>query len=503
MGILKGAALGFFGFLLFLALIIFMVANTINGTVLSPDFITAEVDKIEIGPRVVDFAGDELVSDDFPPAARDALFSAIIATEPVIKQALNAGINSIADYLRGETDDPALSGMLSNTFFNARFLQTVLAEVDVATLASATIEDVIPGDYSEAILGAITENDERIKAQLTAASQPVFDYLLSQTSTIDLMSILRETVLTTDFVLPLLDELDVVSIVSSLIEEDVRDALPDALEFLAAGLDEALGLFEEDIRNILASNIDQILDYITGTSSTIRVELSLAQLLDFIPGLGAYIPESFTIDETMIGSDLPDQIRDGVTEAETTLGELRADIATAIADFETGTEDPRTWIGWFLDGYIGLIALLAVVLLAIVGIHREVKGATRQLGITALVGGIVGVVTVFIGDNFFTAQMNVLDIPLAMDDLPEILFNDVLSPFRTLSYGLVGGGLVLIAVSLIYPRLRARDTAEVAAAGSEPPVEPESPAQPEPLTEEPEPLAEEPEPPAEEPKPSA
>ncbi|MEE8354082.1 MAG: hypothetical protein V3S10_06450, partial [Dehalococcoidales bacterium] len=209
MAVLKGAALGFFGFILFLAVIIFMVANTVNGTVLSPSFITTEINKIEVGPRIVDFVSENLDDDDsFPPAARDALFSAIIDTEPVIKEALNAGINSIADYLRGETDDPALAGVLANTFFNAGFLQTVLAEVDVATLASAVIEEAIPGDYSAAILNAITENEERIKSQLAAASQPVFDYLLSRTATIDLLGILRETVLTSDFILTLLDGLD-------------------------------------------------------------------------------------------------------------------------------------------------------------------------------------------------------------------------------------------------------------------------------------------------------
>ena len=527
MGLLKGAALGFFGFLLFVAVIVFMVANTVNGTVLSPDFITAEVDKIEFGRMIVDYAGEDLVDDDFPPAARDALFSAIIDTEPVIKQALNAGINSIADYLRGETDDPALSGVLANTFFNSRFLQSVLAEVDVATLASAMIEDTIEDESSSAILDALADNDERLKAQVAAASQPVFDYLLSRTATIDLLSILRETVLTTDFVLPLLDGLDIASISSSFLSDQLVSGLPADLGFLTDSLDEAVAALAPAIKSAVAAASEQLVDYITGASPTLRVEVSLGSVLDdldatmregflsvvptewgglpqsqqdsvlddLIAQARELIPVSFTIDETMIGSDLPDQIRDGVTEAETTLSELRADIATAIDDLETEMEDPRTWIGWFLSGYIGLIALLLVLILAIVGLHREVKGATRQLGITALICGIVGAVGVFIGNNYVAAQMNILDIPLAMADLPEIIINDVLAPFRGISYGLVGGGLVLIAVSLVYPRLRARDGAEVAAAEpgppaesgplaeSGPPAEPKPPAEPEPPAE--------------------
>ncbi len=501
MGVLKGAALGLFGFLLFLAVIVFMFANTVNGTVLSPDFITAEINKIEIGPRIVDYAGESLVDDeDFPPAARDALFSAIIDTEPVIKEALNAGINSIGDYLRGETDDPALSEVLANTFFNGRFVQSVLANVNVATLASASIEDAIPAEFSAAILSAIAENDELIKSQLAAASQPVFDYLLSRTDTIDLSSILRETVLTTDFILPLLDGLDIASISSSFLSEELLGGIPADMAFLDDSLEVAVAALTPAIKSAIAEAGDQLLDYIMGVSPTLRVEVSLAPVLedleatmrrtflaavpdqwgqlvqsvqdsfldDLVSDARELIPVSFTIDETMIGGDLPGQVREGLAEAETALRDMRFDISNQIAEIEAGMDVPRTYIGWFLSGYLGLIALLAVVILAIIGLHREVKGATRQLGTTALICGIVGAVGVFIGDNYVAARMNVLDIPLAMADLPKMLLDDIVSPFRVISYGLVGGGLALIAVSLIYPRFRARDVTDEAPPASDP-----------------------------------
>ena len=556
MRVLKGAALGFFGFLLFIAVIVFMVANTVNGTVLSPDFITGEINKIEIGQKLVDYAEDEFTDDDFPPAVRDALFSAIIDTEPIIKEALNGGINSIADYLRGDTDDLALEGVLADTFLNSQFLQSVLDEVDVATLAESAIEDMIPAEYEDAILGALTDNDERIKAQLATASQPVFDYLLSETATIDLMSILRETVLTTDFILPLLDGLDIASISSSFLSDELMAGIPDELSFLGDALDEAVAALEPVIKSAIAGAADQLIDYMTGASSTVRVEVSLASVLDdledtmrqafldsvpdqweqlsqseqdsflddLISDAADLIPGSFTIDETMIGSDLPDQIRDGIAEAEKSLGEVRSEIARTLDDVESEMSEPREYIGWFLNGYFGLIALLAVLILAIIGLHHAVKGASRQLGITALICGIIGTAAVIIGDNFFTSGISGLDIPMAMSDLPEILFNDVLAPFRVISYGLVGGGLVLIATSLIYPRLRARADDD-APTPLPPPEEPEPPTEepeflaeetelpaeeaetpveePEPPAEEPEPLAEEPEPPDEEPEPLA
>jgi len=552
MRILKGAALGFFGFLLSLAVIIFMVANLINGTVLSPDFITNEIDKIEFGPRIVNYANEEFDDDDgFPPEVRDALFTAIIDTEPVIKEALNTGINSIGAYLRGETDDPALSEVLSDTFFNSQFLQSVLAEVEVATLASTAIEERIPDDYAPAILDAITENEERIKSQLAAASQPVFDYLLSQTDTIDLLGTLRETVLTTDFVVTLLDGLDIASISSSFLSDELVAGLSAEMQFVSGALDEAVAALEPTIKSAVAEAGDQLLDYLTGASTTVRVEVSMAPVLNnlddiLVPAflesappewdllsqseqdsfldntiskVRDLIPASFTIDETIIGRDLPDRVRDGVNEVESALSEVRSEIAMALDDVEVQIDEPipgfpieaspRDIIGWFLDGYLILIALIAVLALAIIAIHHEVKGASRQLGIIALICGIIGAGVAFAASKFGItfAMEQIGEIPAAFADLPEMLLNDLLGPLRTVGYGLVGGGLVLIAVSLIYPRLRSRDAADAALPYEEPepPVEePELPAEePEQPTEEPEPPAEEPEPPTEEPEQSA
>ncbi len=322
----------------------------------------------------------------------------------------------------------------------------------------------------------------------------------AQCSAIDLLSILRETVLTTDFILPLLNELDIASISSSFLSDQLKTGLTADLEFLSDSLDEAVAALAPAIKNAVAEAGNQLIDHITGISPTLRAEVSLAPVLDdledtmrqafldavptqwdelpqaqqdqllddFVTQVRNLIPTSFTIDETMIGSDLPDQIGDGLDKAETTLSKLRDDIAEDLAGIEDGLEEPRTYIGWFLGGYLGLIGLLAVLILAIVGLHRKVKESTRQLGTTALICGIVGVIAIFAGDSFFTGLSNVLDIPQALADIPGILITDILAPFRTISYGLVGGGVVLIAVSLIYPRLRARDVANGAPSASDP-----------------------------------
>ena len=60
MKILKGLALGLLGFLLFLSLIIFSSAFTVNSTALSPRFITSEIDKIDVSALTEEFISQEI-----------------------------------------------------------------------------------------------------------------------------------------------------------------------------------------------------------------------------------------------------------------------------------------------------------------------------------------------------------------------------------------------------------------------------------------------------------
>jgi len=93
MAFLKGLALGFFGFILFLSLIILAPGHTVNSTVLSPDFIGAEMDKVEVASIVSEVLSEQAPEDTpFPPELETAIIRTIEEIEPDVKEQLNPNL---------------------------------------------------------------------------------------------------------------------------------------------------------------------------------------------------------------------------------------------------------------------------------------------------------------------------------------------------------------------------------------------------------------------------
>ena len=83
------------------------------------------------------------------------------------------------------------------------------------------------------------------------------------------------------------------------------------------------------------------------------------------------------------------QISDALAEAESGLYETRQSIAEGIAEAEEPLEQAREYVGWFQLGYKILIGFMVLLIAGIILIHRQVKGATRGLGITFLIYGAI------------------------------------------------------------------------------------------------------------------
>ena len=106
MKVLKGFGLGILGLLLFLSLSVFGIVFMMNSTLLSPRFVTAEVDKIDI-PGLVRDLTEKQISGQLPQEAtiiKESLYAVISAQEPWIKEQLNTAIYSGYDYLLGKSD---------------------------------------------------------------------------------------------------------------------------------------------------------------------------------------------------------------------------------------------------------------------------------------------------------------------------------------------------------------------------------------------------------------
>jgi len=387
MGFLKGLAFSLLSFLLFLSLGIFGLALTVNSTVLSPRFVTNELDRLEVAPLVAELVHFETEGGEADEGLETALVDTITQLEPLIKEQLGTAIYS------------------------------------------------------------------------------VYDYLLGKSQSLDLALILRETLLSSDFAVSLLDELEVSSLALPLISAQLTGQIPPEMESLTEELDDIIAELEPAIKEELAVAADPILDYLVGKRDSFSVTISLepakeslkdrlwAALLEsppaeleaipraqwpqyfdiFYAGIAAGIPSTIDLDQSLIGDELPQQITSALAETEGILAEA------------------KEYVGYFQLGYYALIGLMLLLIAGIVLISRQVKYITRSLGIIFLTYGAIWYAGIFVCKQFIDR------IPLPMNELPPSLqtwifesINNLATPLEMLSLGLLISGLALLIFSFVY-----------------------------------------------------
>jgi hypothetical protein len=489
---LKITGLSFLSFTLFILLIVFSIAFLANGTALNPKFITREIDSIDVSATAIEFMEEEFEDDtNIPEELKTALYDTIEVTEPVIKAELNEAILSVGNYLRGKTDEPELLQVLSGTFLNEDFLASLLAEVDIPVVVEASLEnDEIDEELLNSLIDTVSEIEPELKEQVAAASGTVFDYVLAKTESIDLKQTLRDTLLSTDFTTLLVDNLDISPIASEIIEEEISGIVPMDLDFITDELDDVVAIIEPTLKQALSDNTDEILDYLLGDTPGISVEVPLElvrddledalrqtvldnlpseweglsqseidqRVDDFVTDAMDAIPDTFELDEELLGPELPEQVTNGLTEAEETLTDARDEIQEQLSDAEDALEEARGYLGWFITGYWILLTVIVLFILAIIAIYHQVKGASLHLGIMFLVVGIIECVAVFVGRGIASRLIaEKVDMAAAVQHLPDELIAAGTGPLAALSIGLIVLGVILIAAAVIYPRLRPAD----------------------------------------------
>jgi len=495
---LKITGLIFVSFLLLLLLIIFSVAFMANGTALNPKFITRAIDQIEVSSIAEDLIEDEEFGEDLdiPEELKEALYDTIEDMEPVIKSALNEAIVSAGNYLRGKTDELELTQVLSDTFLNEDFVADLLAAVDIPAVVEVfldTDEMDMDEEFLNSLIDTIAEVEQELKDQMVVACDPIFNYILAESNSIDLAQTLRDTLLSTGFITSLIDNLDISLIASALVEDFIQDIIPAELDFITDELDNFVAVMEPTLKQALRDNTDEILDYLMGGITVVSVVISLEPVQDdleetlrqivldnippewqglpqgeidqhvddFVNDAMDAIPDTIDFGEELFTPELSEEVSNALTEAEEALTDARDSIRDIQSDIENAeeTQNARKYIGWGITGYWGLIALIVVLILAIIAIYRQVKGASLHLGIMFLVIGVIECVAVFVGRGIGTRVIaEQADIPAAVQHLPDQLIADVTGPLAALSIGLIVLGVILIAASIIYPRLRPSET---------------------------------------------
>jgi hypothetical protein len=127
-----------------------------------------------------------------------------------------------------------------------------------------------------------------------------------------------------------------------------------------------------------------------------------------------------------------------------------AEIAEALAEAEGALEQARQYVGYFQLGYKILIGFILLLILGIVLINRQVKGATRSIGIPFLSCGVIGYISTFVTKHLAETQLTRLDIPTWLQSwFPQFLDN-FLAPLEIFNICLMIAGIALLIVSFVY-----------------------------------------------------
>jgi len=268
---LKNLALGLLSFLLFFSLAIFGFLFMVNSTILNPDFVVSELDRLDVSSLVGEFFTIEAPPE--VPYLDEAIDETIAGIKPLVKEQVSVAIYSIYDYLLGETQNPDLAPILRNTFLSTNFVSSLVDEIDISSLAGAFLSqqlaEAIPleiANLDKYITDAITEAEPSLKEQIVAAADPVFDYLLMESQTLN------------------------VAISLEPVKENLRDKLLQA--------------FLESPPSELAA---------------IPPALRESYFNQFYQEFSKEIPSTFQLDESVIGTDAPANIARALTEAEEAL----------------------------------------------------------------------------------------------------------------------------------------------------------------------------------------
>ena len=367
-----------------------------------------------------------------------------------------------------------LAFMLNSTIFNPDFVVSEVDKLDVTSLAGELIseqipEEEFPGELRATLVDTITKLEPQVKEQVNAATYSIFDYLLGKRENPELAHTLRNTLLSSDFVASLVDELDISSLAGEFISEQLTEEIPEGMEeYLVEVIDDTLVDVEPWIKEQISTAADPIVDYLLGESQSLSVVISTEPLIDSLkdnmlqallesppPGLAGLppaiieaqldeffqefsemIPVTFEINETLLG---------------TLLGtELPAEIAKTIAEVEVVLEQGREIIGYVQLTYKALIGLILLLILCIILINRQVRKTTRGIGISFLTCGVIEYAGIFFIKRFAPTQIAQFDIPSYLRGwLPQFLDN-FLAPLEMFSIGLMAGGVALLIVSFVY-----------------------------------------------------
>jgi len=162
----------------------------------------------------------------------------------------------------------------------------------------------------------------------------------------------------------------------------------------------------------------------------------------------AELRQEFEEYYSRLEAEIPSWIEIDLSEIETS-----DQMAESLAETEEALAEARGHIGHFNLAFGLLIFFILLLTAGIILVHREVKIASRILGITFFVYSVFGLIAVFVSRSIASSQISQhADIPASLQTWLIQLTNSSLTPLLILTIILFIIGAWLLTVSFIYRR---------------------------------------------------
>ena len=371
-----------------------------------------------------------------------------------------------------------LAFTINSTVLNPGFIRTEIEELDISALVREVVtqppgqpqgnEGIPPQALVTAVTDTITQLEPLLKERITAATDSIYDYLLGKRPNPDLAVTLRSTILKTDFFVAIIDKLDITSMVKEIIQQQLASAPPEFQKYIDASLDKAV----TDIKPVVIGQIkaagDPVLDYLIGKTDSFSVNIDSAQLKTNLrtsihDAVFASLPPEFALIPSAQRENLFNQLFDNFAGGIPSSFEInqsmfdpavRAGIADGLKQAEDGLVQARQYVAYFQLGYNLLIVLMLLLVAGIILIHRQVRGAARNLGSIFLSYGAFEYAGVLVARYFADKRLPsaLAELPPSLQTWVTNLSDRLLSPLGTFSLILLISGVVLLIISFVYPK---------------------------------------------------
>jgi uncharacterized protein YjeT (DUF2065 family) len=237
----------------------------------------------------------------------------------------------------------------------------------------------------------------------------------------------------------------------------VRGQIPEEMGFMAGYLDDAVTDLEPWINEQVRTAVYASYDYLSGRSQSLSLVIdtepmkqslrdSLWQALVASPP-----PELAVVPPALVEQYFNEFYQEFSEQIPPTI-----EISESMIGPETmrTLEQIRRYIGYLQIAYRAAIGATIAIIVGLVFLYRQVKGATRSIGIPCLTCGIVTYVGTVVIKNLVGAQLAQVSLPAQLRAwLPQFLDNS-LAPLQMFGIGLMVAGTALLIVSVVYKRRR-------------------------------------------------